>query len=124
MYAAASSLAMGDTAARLEAIAIFDRLGARPMAGIVGRQLRDEGVASLPRGPRPSSRSNPAGLTNREVVILRLILGDRTNREIADELFVSAKTVESHITSIFAKLGVPNRPEAIRAAQAIGLEPT
>lgn len=114
---------MGDVRSQRAAIATLDSIGARRLAGMVGRRLRDQGVANLPRGPRPSSRSNPAGLTNREVLILRHLLRDRTNREIADDLFVSAKTVESHITSIFSKLGVKSRPEAVRAGLAIGLEP-
>lgn len=122
-YAAARTLAMGDVRSQRAAIATLDSIGARRLAGMVGRRLRDQGVANLPRGPRPSSRSNPAGLTNREVLILRHLLRDRTNREIADDLFVSAKTVESHITSIFSKLGVKSRPEAVRAGLAIGLEP-
>ena len=67
-YEAALALAGADDAgAVLRAFEELQRLGARPAAAIVGRQLRERGVRRLPRGPRASTRGNPAGLTAREV---------------------------------------------------------
>ena len=62
-----------------------------------------------------------AGLTSRELAVLRLIAEGRSNREIADTLFVSRRTVTTHTTGIFTKLGVGSRTAAIAAARRLGL---
>jgi ATP/maltotriose-dependent transcriptional regulator MalT len=54
----------------------------------------------------------PAGLTGREVEVLRLLAEGRTNKEIAAELFLSAKTVSRHLSNIFTKIGVSSRAAA------------
>jgi DNA-binding NarL/FixJ family response regulator len=54
----------------------------------------------------------PAGLTARELEVLRLVAGGRSNREIADELYLSVKTVARHLSNIFCKLGVSSRTAA------------
>jgi ATP/maltotriose-dependent transcriptional regulator MalT len=54
----------------------------------------------------------PAGLTEREVEVLRLIASGLTNNEIASELFLSAKTVSRHLSNIFTKIGVSSRAAA------------
>jgi hypothetical protein len=51
----------------------LNRLGARPAAAIVVQRLREQGLRSLPRGPRPRTRENPAGLTARELEVLALL---------------------------------------------------
>jgi ATP/maltotriose-dependent transcriptional regulator MalT len=58
----------------------------------------------------PTTR--PAGLTEREVEVLRLLAGGRTNKEIAAELYLSAKTVSRHLSNIFTKIGVSSRAAA------------
>jgi len=58
------------------------------------------------------------GLTDREFEVLRLVAGGRSNREIAAELFISAKTASVHVSNILAKFGVGSRGEA--AARAYG----
>ena len=58
-------------------------------------------------------------LTEREIEVLRLVAEGRSNREIADRLFLTPKTVSHHLTAIYAKLGVSNRAEAIRAADRV-----
>ena len=50
-----------------------------------------------------------AGLTGRELEVARLVMTGKTNREIAAELFLSEKTVETHLSHAFAKLGVSSR---------------
>ena len=57
-----------------------------------------------------------AALTNRELQVLRLMASGATNREIADELHVSAESVKKHARAIYRKLGVRNRTEAVRRA--------
>jgi class 3 adenylate cyclase/DNA-binding CsgD family transcriptional regulator len=63
----------------------------------------------------------PGGLTKREVEVLRLIAGGRSNREIADELAISLNTVLRHVSNIFDKTGVANRAEAAAYAARHGL---
>ena len=74
------------------------------------QKLRALGV----RGPRQSTRSNPAGLTEREVEILQLLDEGLRNADIARRLYVSPKTVDHHVSSILSKLGVKTRQEAAR----------
>ena len=54
----------------------------------------------------------PAGLTRREAEVLRLIAGGLSNREVADVLSLSEKTVENHLTSAYGKIGADNRAAA------------
>ncbi len=65
----------------------------------------------------------PDGLSGREVDILRLIAGGKSNREIAEQLFVSARTVERHIANIYGKIEVHSRTQATAYAFAHGLLP-
>ena len=73
---------------------------------------------------QPSTSSlpeNPAGLTSREVEVLGLVAVGMTNAQTAKELFVSPRTVETHLTSIYHKLGVSSRAAATRFALEHGL---
>jgi DNA-binding NarL/FixJ family response regulator len=63
----------------------------------------------------------PAGLTGREVEVLRLIAAGRSNRAIAEALFISPNTVLRHVSNIFTKTGVANRAEAAAYATRKGL---
>jgi len=69
----------------------------------------------------PRASAWPAGLTGREVEVLRLIAAGQSNRAIAQALFISPNTVLHHVSSIFAKLGVANRAEAAAYAIRRGL---
>jgi DNA-binding NarL/FixJ family response regulator len=60
-------------------------------------------------------------LTSREHEVLGLLAAGWSNPEIADALFISRRTVTTHVTNLFAKLGVGNRVEAVTAAQRHGL---
>ena len=62
----------------------------------------------------PPNRAD--GLTTREVEILRLVTSGLTNRELAEELGVSTRTIDAHLRSIYAKLGVKSRSAATRYA--------
>jgi predicted ATPase/DNA-binding CsgD family transcriptional regulator len=111
----------GDERALRDALRTFELLDARPMAAMTIKALRDLGARRIPRGPRPSTRAHVASLTAREAEVLQLLMAGRRNAEIADVLFLSPKTVEHHVSSILAKLGVRSRFEAVDAARALGL---
>ncbi len=91
------------------------------MAQALSRRLRELGVKGIPRGPRPSTRANPAGLTRREIEILHLLALGLRNLEIAEKLFLSEKTVDHHISSVLSKLGAKSRLDAVRKASQLGL---
>jgi len=121
-YEAADALADAPGQAdRLEALAGFERLGARPAAARLARRLREAGIAGLPRGPRPATRANPAGLTARQLEILTLVAGGLRNAEIAARLHLSPRTVDHHVSAVLAKLGVASREEAARMAAGLGV---
>ncbi|HZY07609.1 MAG TPA: LuxR C-terminal-related transcriptional regulator, partial [Ilumatobacteraceae bacterium] len=65
---------------------------------------------------RQARHAIPAGLTRREVDVLRLIAEGRATREIAEQLFISSKTADNHIQHIYTKLSVTNRAAATRWA--------
>jgi DNA-binding CsgD family transcriptional regulator len=92
-----------------EAAAVFDGLGSPPWS--------ERANAALRRVPTRRPASSDA-LTPTEDRIVELVLAGRTNREIAQALFVTEKTVEANLTRIYRKLGVRSR--AALAAQAIG----
>jgi DNA-binding NarL/FixJ family response regulator len=103
-----------------QAFDILDRLGAGAAAALAAERLRSLGER-VPRGIRPSTRANPAGLTSREIEVLQLVVDGLTNAEIAAKLFVSDKTVEHHVSRLLLKLGVASRREAARTARQLDL---
>ncbi|ACY96438.1 helix-turn-helix transcriptional regulator [Thermomonospora curvata] len=119
--AAEAALAGGerDLAARRlqEAEALAGRLRAAPLA----RRLEETARRGRLNGTAPSAARSPYGLTPRELEVLRLVAQGRTNREIAEVLFISAKTVSVHVSNILAKLQVPTRGEAAATAHRLGL---
>ena len=74
------------------------------------RQL--EGQQMVGRG---SQSPRPAGLSPREAEVLRLVTQGKSNREIAEELVISERTVANHLASIFNKTGAENRAAAVFA---------
>ena len=70
--------------------------------------------------PAPNARkmpkSNPDGLTPREVEVLRLVAQGLTNDQVANRLIISPRTVDTHLTSIYGKIGVSSRSAATRYA--------
>jgi DNA-binding NarL/FixJ family response regulator len=100
---------------------MLDELGARPAAAVLRRRLRERGVTQVPRGPTPATRANPAGLTERQVEILRLVVGGRTNAEIAARLVLSVRTVDHHVSAVLLKLGITSRREVAEAAGRLGV---
>ncbi len=96
-----------------DALRRLDELGARATAGLARRKLRQMGARSVPAGPRRATRTHPLGLTPREREVLELICDRQTNTQIARALFISVKTVDHHVSSVLAKLGVETREAAV-----------
>jgi DNA-binding CsgD family transcriptional regulator len=119
--AALAMLGSDDSTAMREALDVFENLGAEPATKHARRDLRELGVKGIPRGPHESTRSNPAGLTRREIEIAKLISDGLRNNDIAERLFLSPKTVDHHVSSILSKLGVKTRAQVGREVERRGL---
>ena len=111
-----------DTDHRVQAVNLLDRLGATATADRVRRDLRIDGVATVPKRPNDATRANPGGLTNRQLEVARLLARGYTNSEIAAEAFISTKTAEHHVSAVLAKLAVPNRRAVQLQAAELGLD--
>ena len=95
------------------------RLGAAPLR--VALEALDR-RARLDLGEDSPSAPRAVGLTPREVEVLRLLMTGKSNRQIAEALFISGKTVSVHVTNILAKLGVHSRLEAAARARELSLD--
>ncbi len=104
-----------DEADLLAALAAFDRLGAARPAAVLRARLREAGVASVPRPPRPETAAEPHGLTARQREVLELLADGLTNGRIAERLVISERTVDHHVGAVLRKLGVGTRAEAAAA---------
>jgi DNA-binding CsgD family transcriptional regulator len=111
---------LDDETALSQALSIARRLGAQPLAGRVQRRMRALGLR-VRRGPQRATRSNAAGLTERELEVLQLVGEGLTNAEIADRLTLSPRTAERHVSAVLAKLGVRDRRQAVRRAADLSL---
>ena len=121
-YEAALALAESDSKPAVrQSIDELQRLGASPASAIVARRLRGRGVRGIPRGPRPRTRENPAGLTARELQVLALLADGLRNGQIAQRLVVSERTVDHHVSAVLRKLDVRSRGEAAAEAFRLGL---
>ena len=78
-------------------------------------------LAAAPAEAPPPTHPYPAGLSEREVEVLRLVAQGLTNPQVAERLFLSPRTIDAHLQRIFGKLDVPNRGAAIRYAVEHGL---
>lgn len=125
--------AMADRARIAELLdAATAAFGAHGMLGWVGRAaLQKEALATASgTSTGPASRASaskeaprPAGLTPREVEVLRLVAAGMTNKEIAARLVLSVPTVERHVANIYGKIGAGRRYDAIAFARSHDLEP-
>jgi ATP/maltotriose-dependent transcriptional regulator MalT len=110
--------------------ATAERLGARPLLdeidGLARRARLDLATAADERVDRPAALPDAArdfGLTARELEVLEHVALGQTNREIAADLFISARTAGVHVSHILGKLGAATRTEAATAAHRLGLVP-
>ena len=96
---------------------VFARLGAEPELRATREQLRDLGA----RPPVRTLAAGVAGLTGRELEIVRLVADRRSNKEIGAALDISSRTVSTHLSNVFAKLGGASRGELADYARNSGL---
>lgn len=120
-YQCALALFGGNDENKREAIGMVLELGATAVYEKMKMEMRGEGIKNIPRGARKATRANAASLTGRELDILQLLKEGLQNKEIASRLFISAKTVDHHISSIFFKLDVNTRSKAVQEAVRIGI---
>jgi DNA-binding CsgD family transcriptional regulator len=92
------------------ALEIFERLGARPWAALAHTEIVASGETARRRDP-----STLDELTHQELHIAQLLASGRTTREAAASLFLSPKTIEYHLRSVYRKLGVKSRGELAKA---------
>jgi DNA-binding CsgD family transcriptional regulator/pimeloyl-ACP methyl ester carboxylesterase len=99
-----------------------DRPGVQRIARFLAEHLGVEiDVVRAQRRERKSRVVHPTGLSEREAEVLRLLAAGKSNKQIADELFISLNTVSHHLRNIFAKTGTVNRTEAASFAHQQGL---
>jgi DNA-binding CsgD family transcriptional regulator len=115
-YMEALTLFEGNEDHKRKAIKIIHELGANAVYEKMKLEMRTSGIKSIPRGIGKTTRANPAFLTARELDILPLLKEGLQNKEIATKLFISAKTVDHHISSILFKLDVNSRIKAVSEA--------
>lgn len=101
---------------RAAALAVFTHLGAQP-----DLRALDADVARTTDTPTTTGVAAAAGLTTREIEVLRLVAAGATNRTVARSLAISERTVERHLSNIFAKTGAASRTAAAGFAFAHGL---
>jgi DNA-binding NarL/FixJ family response regulator len=101
---------------------VFSRRGERALKGVSEPRQVYAAVEELGATPiRETSEGYPAGLTEREVDVLRLVAGGLTDAEAAERLYLSVRTVNAHLRSIYGKLDVRSRGAAARFARENGL---
>jgi DNA-binding CsgD family transcriptional regulator/tetratricopeptide (TPR) repeat protein len=126
---AAARLGEGDRAgagpALTEAHQIAVRLGARPLRtaveALAARARMDLATKTVEARSPATGEENPFGLTRRERDVLPLLIQGRTNRQIAEALFISENTAGVHVSNILGKMGAATRTEAAGIAARLGL---
>jgi DNA-binding CsgD family transcriptional regulator len=105
----------------LEAIELYESMGALRDAARVDAALRALGVRRGRRGPRRRPRFGWESLTETEQRIVALVAEGQTYREIGQRLFISRRTVETHVAHVFAKLGMSSRRELAEMVRRRGV---
>jgi DNA-binding CsgD family transcriptional regulator len=115
LWAALALAASPELADGRRALDLVDGLGASAVRRAVLRDRYAHGLP-VPRGPRSTSRTNPALLTGRELEVLQLLADGLSNADLAQRLYLSEKTVGHHVSAVLRKLGEPTRSRAVAAA--------
>ncbi len=115
-HAAATRVGAGPLRRSIEELALRARVALAPMPA----EPAPDGGSAESGAPVPAT-PGVAGLSAREVEVLRLVALGQSNGEIAERLFITRKTAAVHVTHILDKLGVANRVEAAMVAARLGL---
>jgi DNA-binding NarL/FixJ family response regulator len=119
--------ALGERKAAIEALREAEReldaCGSVRVRDEARRALRKLGARAESRGPAATDVSGVGALSRREREICELITARMTNKEIAAQLFLSEKTIESHVRNAFFKLGASSRVQVARIMELSGDEP-
>jgi DNA-binding CsgD family transcriptional regulator len=110
----AIALAHGDRDARLSGLDRLYDMGAFGTAERLRVEMIADGFQDVPRGPSRATRTHPLGLTKRQDEVLSLLQAGRSNREIADELYLSIRTVENHVASVLSRMGLRSREDVLK----------
>ena len=103
-----------------EAYDAATRLGARPLAShmeTLARKMRLR--LGVPAAAEDAAAPAPYGLTERELEVLALMAAGRTNRQIAEEMFLAEKTVKNYVSNLLAKMEMSRRSEAAAYAARV-----
>ena len=118
----AEARAIAETLAALPLRAAIDGLARRARLSVASAPIVDNsGAADAGTPTREAASPDPFGLTAREREVLTLLAEGRTNRQIAEVLFISESTAGVHVSNILGKLGVASRTEAAAVAVRLGL---
>ena len=117
----AMALFEGDEEDKKAALTILQQMEANAICEKIKMEMRAGGIKKIPRGQRESTKTNPMNLTNRELDVLQLLQKGIQNKEIAQSLFISPKTVDNHISNILFKLDVNSRSKAVHEAVRLNI---
>lgn len=117
----ASAMCWLDSDDPARGVTMLDGLGAAGTADRARALMRERGCATVPQRPRPTTRVNPGGLTNRQLEVARLVAEGLSNSEIAKRLYISSKTADHHVSAVLAKLGMTSRREVLAQGVELGL---
>ena len=120
-YEQALALFEGTEDNKRMALSIMKQLGADAVYNKLKMEMRSSGIRKIPRGLRESTINNPSLLTNRELDVLLLLKNNLQNKDIAQTLFLSTRTVDHHISSILFKLDANSRAKAVAEAASLGI---
>jgi len=117
----AMTLFEGNEDDKKASLVILQHLEAYVICEKIKMEMRAGGIRKIPRGQRESTKTNPMNLTNRELDVLQLLHKGIQNKEIAQSLFISPKTVDNHISNILFKLDVNSRAKAVNEAVRLNI---
>jgi DNA-binding CsgD family transcriptional regulator len=106
----------------VRAVEELEGLAAGAVAERAREVLRSRGLGRVPGRRRASTRANPSGLTNRQLDVARLVARGLTNAELAQDLFISPKTADHHVSAVLSRLGLRTCREVVRRAAELGLD--
>ncbi len=116
-YYEALALAEGDADARDRSVSLLRDMGATAVLQRLVDLWGERGLEASHEEPRKRRAKHPSGLTRRQLDVLSALNDGLSNAEIAEKLFISAKTVDHHVSAILAQLDVNSRGEAAAVAR-------